>query len=159
MFNLLPPYDLPCDPIDAFNIRFVNSTSLLIVHPLNKYIKIELYKERWFRNKPESYPPKFDYSKIPLASSIHEMSRLPPVTELYDNNTLYFTQPENCSLLFLNQHYLLYPKPFVLSQIYCYSLSIHQKVLRELVLYLITVDLDITAPLELKREKNRYVSC
>ena len=63
----LPPSLKPCEPVDSFNIRYLNISYCPIVNPLIKPLNIELYNDTWFDTPPWISQTLFDYNHLNLA--------------------------------------------------------------------------------------------
>ena len=56
---------MPCQPVDACDLRFLNHTDAPKLHPLAHPLHIEFYNAVWFADDASKPPAAFDYSSQP----------------------------------------------------------------------------------------------
>ena len=57
-----PPSLKPCDPINSTDTHYLNQTHAPLVNPLNKFLYIELYNEKWFSKPVPTKYSSFTYN-------------------------------------------------------------------------------------------------
>jgi hypothetical protein len=79
----LPAGLLPCQPVDAPDLWFLNQSDAPTLHPLEHPFKLEQYNAVWFSDNTSGKPPtKFDYSTLPDIIPTPAASPFPCILEL-----------------------------------------------------------------------------
>ena len=83
----LPLTLLPCDPVDGFDIRYLNHSHPSVHNPLKDVLDMVSYDNFHFSSPNLTAPPKFDYDRDTLRS-IHPFKPTPflSIVELHDES-------------------------------------------------------------------------
>ena len=85
-YNLysLPPSLKPYEPLDTIDTRYLNQSYAPPINPLDKYMHIALYHDKWFNKPPNTYIPLLIYQYDTLKMPTKSIPSFPSVVELHD---------------------------------------------------------------------------
>ena len=80
---LITPSLKPYEPVNSFDIRYINQSCFSIINPLSKPVNIELYNETWFDKPPRTSKTLFDYKYSTVVFLEHHLSTFTSSSDLH----------------------------------------------------------------------------